>query len=99
MLENMPDTGYSNIDRSVLYKRGMAQMLLASADEEREMSVEIQRLRKDLLDANKIIAQQEEQIKQLKAQISLLQSVPSQTNHIHVGGDFINNQYNANNHE
>lgn len=98
MLENIPDTGYSDIDATILAQEWTAKMLHASAVQMRRLVVDNKQLKEDLLNANKTIAQQNELIEQLRAQIALMQSIPSQTNHIHVGGDYINNQYNDNNH-
>ena len=92
MLEDTPNTGYSDTDDSILLKEGMGKVLLASAERERALSVENQRLRKELDEARITIAQKDAYIEQLEEKIRLMQNV--QHNHYHVGGNYINNQYN-----
>jgi len=48
MLENTPNTGYSDADNSILLKEGVGKALLASAEKERAMSIDIQQLRKEV---------------------------------------------------
>lgn len=93
MLEDQTNKGHSDTDISILLKEGIGKVLLASAERERALSIEIQQL-KDIIsqletEKNKLTEENAE----LRRQNAFLQSI-KQNNTITVTGNYINNQYN-----
>ena len=93
MLEDQTNNGHSDTDISILLKEGIGKVLLASAERERALSIEIQQLKDKIsqleCEKNKLTEENAE----LRRQNAFLQSL-KQNNTITVTGNYINNQYN-----
>ncbi len=93
MLEDQTNKGHSDTDISILLKEGIGKVLLASAERERALSIEIQQLKDKIsqleCEKNKLTEENAE----LRRQNAFLQSI-KQNNTITVTGNYINNQYN-----
>jgi FtsZ-binding cell division protein ZapB len=93
MLDDQTHKGHSDTDISILLKEGIGKVLLASAERERALSIEIQQLKDKIsqleCEKNKLTEENAE----LRRQNAFLQSI-KQNNTITVTGNYINNQYN-----
>ena len=100
MHEDTPNTGYSDIDNAIAIQEAAAKMLDASAQQLRKVRAENQQLKIDLSLERSEKERALEEVARLRKQIAVMMAVqPQTTNYIHVGHDYINNQYNSQNNE
>ena len=93
MLEDQTNNGHSDTDISILLKEGIGKVLLASAERERALSIEIQQLKDKISQLETEKNNLTEENAELRRQNAFLQSI-KQNNTITVTGNYINNQYN-----
>ena len=93
MLEDQTNNGHSDTDISILLKEGIGKVLLASAEGERALSIEIQQLKDRISQLETEKNKLTEENAELHRQNAFLQSI-KQNNTITVTGNYINNQYN-----
>ena len=93
MLEDQTYKGHSDTDISILLKEGIGKVLLASAERERALSIEIQQFKDKISQLETEKNKLTEENAELRRQNAFLQSI-KQNNTITVTGNYINNQYN-----